>query len=160
MFSTFFLCANQTNYTVYSELCTIYIPHTIISALYFSRRETQNFAFAAWAGALSFIAKNVADDLFSVCMMTKAQESCSYSQPMILRFYHSHMNFQSVPISKSNKGKLASACHAAENIYNGTHHSTNTLSFVSTLTLPSTISAFWISGSSNISRMILRCFLL
>ena len=32
------------------------------------------------------------------------------------------MNFQSVPISKSNKGKLASACHAAENIYNGTHH--------------------------------------
>ena len=25
---------------------------------------------------------------FSVCMMTKAQESCSYSQPMILRFYH------------------------------------------------------------------------
>ena len=67
MFSTFFLCANQTNYTVYSELCTIYIPHTIISALYFSRRKTQNFAFAAWAGALSFIAKNVADDLF-FCM--------------------------------------------------------------------------------------------
>ena len=88
VFSTFFLCANQTNYTVYNELCTIYILHTIISALYFSRRETQNFAFTAWAGALSFIAKNVADGLFSVCMMTKAQESCSYSQPMILRFYH------------------------------------------------------------------------
>ena len=67
MFSTFFLCANQTNYTVYNELCTIYIPHTIISALYFSRRETQNFAFTAWAGALSFIAKNVADGLF-FCM--------------------------------------------------------------------------------------------
>ena len=67
MFSTFFLCANQTNYTVYNELCTIYIPHTIISTLYFSRRETQNFAFTAWAGALSFIAKNVADGLF-FCM--------------------------------------------------------------------------------------------
>lgn len=53
VFSTFFLCANQTNYTVYNELCTIYIPHTIILA----GGKRRILRLRAWAGALSFIAK-------------------------------------------------------------------------------------------------------
>lgn len=52
----------------------------------------------------------------------KRRNHAAILSPWSCAFTISHMNFQSVPISKSNKGKLASACHAAENIYNGTHH--------------------------------------